>query len=70
MKQQHPVVSDSQDDPVKLATGQAAQEWFFLLEVWDGDKTNQAAITRYLLVEHRLPLFWAQSIAIRYLKAV
>jgi len=58
------------DDPIKTATGKRTQEWVSMLDQWcSGDATEEVVI-RYLVMQHKLPSFWAQAIAKRYLTAV
>ena len=56
------------DDPVEMATGQACRQWFRVLDAWQGDKGRLIALTEHLVRQYRLPWFWAQAIAIRYLR--
>ena len=58
------------DDPICAATGRGMQEWTLLLNRWNGSKSSEEAVSRYLVMQHKLPSFWAQAIAKRYLAAV
>jgi hypothetical protein len=54
------------DDPICAATGRGMQEWAWLLDRWNGDKSTEETVIRYLVMQHKLPSFWAQAIAKRY----
>jgi hypothetical protein len=62
--------TSSGDDPICAATGRGMQEWARLLDKWNGDKSTADILVRYLVMQHKLPSFWAQAIAKRYLAAV
>jgi|FLYN01.1.fsa_nt_gi hypothetical protein len=58
------------DDPIWTATGKEIEEWIWILDIWSGGKADAPAVMRYLMARYRLPSFWAQAIATRYVKDV
>jgi Domain of unknown function (DUF4287) len=54
------------DESVRTNTGRSWDQWFKLLDKW-GAKTNKhPEIVRFLMDEHDVPGWWAQSVTVAY----
>jgi hypothetical protein len=54
------------DDKVREATGRTWAGWFSVLDRWGGrDRTHRETVA-YLVQEHQVPGWWAQSITVWY----
>jgi hypothetical protein len=61
-----PVVSD---EKMLEATGHRHDEWFARLDTWGGTTRAHTEIARWLVEEHAVPGWWAQSITVGYERA-
>ena len=52
---------------IRLTTGKGLNEWFTLLDAWQGDKRKLYPLTHHLIEQHRLEYGCAQVIALHYL---
>lgn len=57
------------DDKVAAATGQRWEAWFSLLDRWDGRQRTHGETAAYLMAEHDVPGWWAQTITVWYQRA-
>jgi hypothetical protein len=61
-----PGVSDA---AVQRATGKIWDEWFQILDAWDGTKRTHLEIARHLYEAHGVGEWWAQSVTVGYERA-
>jgi hypothetical protein len=61
-----PGVSDA---AVQRATGREWDEWFALLDAWDGTAHNHAEIARHVHETHGIDGWWAQNVTVGYERA-
>jgi hypothetical protein len=61
-----PGVSDA---AVQRATGKSWDEWFALLDAWDGTTHGHAEIARYLYETYDIDGWWAQGVTVGYERA-
>jgi uncharacterized protein YndB with AHSA1/START domain len=54
------------DDKVKEATGRKWDAWFGILDRWGARERKHAAIADFLMREHGVPGWWAQTITVWY----
>jgi uncharacterized protein YndB with AHSA1/START domain len=54
---------------VTTATGHGWQEWFVLLDAWKASSRPHPQIARWLVTEHGVPGWWAQSVTVAYEQA-
>jgi hypothetical protein len=54
------------DDAVRERTGRGHAEWFVLLDAWGGTGRTHTEIARWLVEEHGVPGWWAQSVTVSY----
>lgn len=57
------------DEAVISKTGRSWEDWFALLDAWNGTSRPHAEIARWLVTEHDVPGWWAQSITVTYERA-
>jgi hypothetical protein len=57
------------DQAVIEATGRGWEEWFKLLDDWDGTTKSHPEIARWLVAEQDVSGWWAQSITVGYERA-
>jgi uncharacterized protein YndB with AHSA1/START domain len=57
------------DEAVIEATGRGWDEWFGLLDAWDGTTHTHPEIARWLVAEHGVSGWYAQSITVGYERA-
>ncbi|MGH3646683.1 MAG: hypothetical protein ACRDTM_05865 [Micromonosporaceae bacterium] len=57
------------DDAVRERTGRGWDEWYALLDTWGGTGHNHTEIARWLVTEHQVHGWWAQSITVGYEQA-
>lgn len=57
------------DEAVLAATGRSRSEWFVTLDAWDGTTRPHRDIAAWLMTEHRLDNWWAQTITVEYERA-
>ena len=61
-----PGVSDA---AVQRATGKSWDEWFALLDAWDGTTHNHTDIARHVCETYGIDGWWAQSVTVGYERA-
>jgi len=61
-----PGVSDA---AVQRATGKSWDEWFALLDAWQGTKHNHTEIARHVYETYGIDGWWAQSVTVGYERA-
>lgn len=61
-----PAVSDA---AVQRATGKLSDEWFVLLDAWDGATKKHSEIARYLHEVYGIDGWWAQNVTVGYERA-
>ena len=61
-----PGVSDA---AVQRATGKCWDEWFALLDAWDGTTHNHAEIARHVYETYGIEGWWAQNVTVGYERA-
>lgn len=57
------------DASVRRATGRGWDEWFAILDTADAFKLPHKAIAEFLVVEHDMDGWWAQSVTVSYERA-
>jgi hypothetical protein len=57
------------DDRVRDATGRKWDSWFGILDRWGARKRTHGKMVEFLMREHGVPGWWAQSIAVWYERA-
>jgi hypothetical protein len=57
------------DDRVREATGKRWETWFGVLDRWEARGRTNAATVNFLVDEHHLSVWWAQTITTWYLRA-
>ncbi len=57
------------DDKVRAATGRRWEEWFSILDRWGGQERKHAATAAFLVEQHGVPGWSAQSITMWYERA-
>jgi len=57
------------DEKVTEATGKRWDAWFSILDRWGARKRKHGEMATYLMEEHRVPGWWAQSITVSYERA-
>jgi hypothetical protein len=57
------------DDKVRAATGRRWEAWFGVLDRWGARERRNAETVSFLVDEHDVPPWWAQTIATWYLRA-
>jgi hypothetical protein len=57
---------ETSDDAVAAATGRGWDQWIDVIERWDGDGDDHAAVARYLEAEHGLHGWWAQTVTVGF----
>jgi uncharacterized protein YndB with AHSA1/START domain len=57
------------DQAVRAATGRGWQEWFSLLDGWQATSRPHPDIARWLVEEHGVAGWWAQSVTVAYEQA-
>ncbi|HEX2196553.1 MAG TPA: DUF4287 domain-containing protein [Actinomycetota bacterium] len=54
------------DESVRARTGRTYEEWFALLDDWDATARKHTEIARWLVDEHGVDGWWAQSVTVAY----
>lgn len=54
------------EDAVRTNTGRTFEEWFKVLEKWGAKEKRHGEIARWLMEEHEVDGWWAQSITVAY----
>lgn len=57
------------DEKIRTATGKGPSAWFDLLDQAGADAWTHARIARWLVAEHAMDGWWAQSVTVRYEQA-
>ena len=57
------------DEAVTEATGRAWDEWFALMDEWGARERKHGEMARWLMEEHGVPGWWAQSVTVAYEQA-
>lgn len=57
------------DAKLKEATGKTWNQWFSILDRWGAKKRKHGEIARFLVEEHEVAGWWAQTVAIWYERA-
>ncbi len=57
---------ETSDDAVAAATGRGWDQWIDMIERWDGDGDDHAAVARYLEAEHGLDGWWSQTVTVGF----
>src|SRR6476469_3303413 len=57
------------DQAVVAATGRGWIEWIGLIDEWGGAEHTHAEIARWLVAEHEIKGWWAQSVTVGYERA-
>jgi hypothetical protein len=57
------------DSTLRARTGRGWDEWFTLLDSWGANKCGHAEIARWLINEHRIDRWSAQSVTVGYEQA-
>ncbi|HEY1104861.1 MAG TPA: DUF4287 domain-containing protein, partial [Agromyces sp.] len=57
------------DDAVQAATGRPRDEWFELLDAADAATWTHKDVATWLVAEHRVDPWWAQSVTVAYEQA-
>ena len=57
------------DDTVEAATGKRWEVWFSILDRWGAGDRKHGEIAAFLMEEHDVPGWWAQSITVWYERA-
>ena len=57
------------DDAVRNATGRSWDEWFAILDDWSATEKRHPEIARWLVSEHGVDGWWAQSVTVSYERA-
>lgn len=57
------------DDAIKRNTGRDWDEWFSLIDSWGGAEHKHPEIARWVVEEHGVSGWWAQSITVAYEQA-
>jgi uncharacterized protein DUF4287 len=69
--QEEPLTGDlpNSDAAVRQNTGKGWREWLTILDRWGARERKHGEIARYLMEEHGVPGWWAQSITVGYERA-
>jgi hypothetical protein len=59
----------NQSQGVEGSTGRTREEWYALLDAWDGTQRTHSQLARWMVREHEVKGFWAQTIAVGYEQA-
>jgi len=57
------------DEAVRQATGRKRDEWFALLDRWGGTTQQHREIAAWLMREHGVGSWWAQTLTVHYERA-
>ncbi|MGH8791958.1 MAG: hypothetical protein ACRDXX_04845 [Stackebrandtia sp.] len=60
---------DVSDDAARKATGRGWREWFAILDDWGAAERGHTAVARWLVEEHSISGWWAQSVTVEYERA-
>ncbi|MDQ4034634.1 MAG: DUF4287 domain-containing protein [Chloroflexota bacterium] len=62
-------LSGVSDKAMRQATGRTIAEWLPILDEWGARERRHAEIARWLVTEHGVPGWWAQSVTVAYERA-
>jgi hypothetical protein len=62
-------VSGVSHEAMRRATGRTIAEWLPILDEWGASDHNHTEIARWLVSEHGIPGWWAQSVTVAYERA-
>ena len=62
----HNIPQRIKDETIVEETGKTLDEWYVLIDVFDGKTKGYKAIVHFLNKQHTLTLWWSQNIAIAY----
>ena len=57
------------DEAVRRKTGKGWDEWFALIDAWGGAERSHSEIASWLMSEHNVDGWWAQSVTVGYGRA-
>lgn len=57
------------EEAVRERTGRGWQDWFVVLDGWGGAGRTHGDIVRWLVEEHEIDHWWAQSVTVEYERA-
>jgi hypothetical protein len=57
------------DEKVEAVTGRTWDAWFSVLDAWEAQQRKHGEIAAYLVEQHGVPGWWAQSITVYYERA-
>src|SRR5688500_9518745 len=57
------------DEAVRRKTGKGWDEWFALIDAWGGAERSHTEIASWLMSEHNVDGWWAQSVTVGYERA-
>ncbi len=57
---------ETSDDAVTAATGRGWDQWIDVIERWDGDGDDHAAVASYLEAEQGLDGWWSQTVTVGF----
>ena len=57
---------DAPDEKVRAATGKGWDEWRAIIDAWNGREKGHTAIAAWLVDEHGVDGWWAQSVTVGY----
>lgn len=63
------ITSRLPDSTLRARTGRGWEEWFTLLDAWGANRCGHAEIARWLVNEHRIDNWSAQSVTVGYEQA-
>ena len=57
------------EEAIRKATGRGWEEWFAILDAWGATERRHPEIARWLVAEHGVSGWWAQSVTVSYERA-
>lgn len=54
------------DETIKSGSGKSWDEWFAILDSWGATDRTHTEMARYLMEDHQVPGWWAQTVAVGY----
>ncbi len=65
----HEAETGVSDDAITKATGRGGEEWLEILDQWGALDRTHKEIATYLMQEHEVPGWWAQSVTVLFERA-
>lgn len=65
----HEAESGASDDAMTRATGRGGQDWLEILDGWGAIDRSHKEIVSYLMEEHGVPGWWAQTVTVMFERA-